>query len=108
MQGLETTLEAVANRVQSLEEVVLLLRQTTDLDPDPVISRIRWEAAEGNASIREKIKSSTQLKAVWLHDGDVDTQKEADAVAEEVAIVEEVTEEETLAVETETPTATEE
>ena len=39
-----------------------------------------WEAAEGNASIREKIKSSTQLKAVWLHD--VDTQKEADAVVE--------------------------
>lgn len=51
MQGLETTLEAVANRVQSLEEVVLLLRQTTDLDPDPVISRIRWEAAEGNFTI---------------------------------------------------------
>ncbi len=41
-----------------------------------------WEAAENDASLREKIKSSTQLKAVWLHDGDVDTQKEADAVVE--------------------------
>ena len=39
-----------------------------------------WEAAEGNASIREKINSSTQLKSVWQRDGDVDTQKEADAV----------------------------
>ena len=39
-----------------------------------------WEAAKKLPEIREKIKSSTQLKAVWLHDGDVDTQKEADAV----------------------------
>ena len=47
MQGLEATLEAVANRVQSLEEVVLLLRQTTDIDPDPVVHRVRWATAEG-------------------------------------------------------------
>ncbi len=47
MQGLEATLEAVSNRVQSLEEVVLLLRQTADLDPDPVIHRVRWDASEG-------------------------------------------------------------
>ena len=39
-----------------------------------------WEAAKKLPEIREKIKSSTQLKAVWLHDGDVDTQKEAEAV----------------------------
>jgi hypothetical protein len=39
-----------------------------------------WQAAETDASLREKIKSATQLKAVWQHDGDVDTQKEADAV----------------------------
>ena len=48
MQGLEACLEAVANRVQSLEEVVLLLRQTADLDPDPIIHRVRWEQPEGN------------------------------------------------------------
>lgn len=41
-----------------------------------------WKAVENYTSLREKIKSSTQLKAVWLHDGDVDTQKEADAVVE--------------------------
>jgi len=51
MQGLETSLEAVSNRVQSLEEVVLLLRQTTDLDPDPVIHRVRWDTSEGKAKI---------------------------------------------------------
>jgi len=39
-----------------------------------------WKAVENDTNLREKIKSSTQLKAVWLHDGDVDTQKEADAV----------------------------
>ncbi len=39
-----------------------------------------WKVVENDANLREKIKSSTQLKAVWLHDGDVDTQKEADAV----------------------------
>ena len=39
-----------------------------------------WKAVENDSNLREKIKSSTQLKAVWLHDGDVDTQKEADAV----------------------------
>ena len=39
-----------------------------------------WAAAENDPSLREKIKSSTQLKTVWLHDGDVDTQTEADAV----------------------------
>jgi len=39
-----------------------------------------WKAVENDTKLREKIKSSTQLKAVWLHDGDVDTQKEADAV----------------------------
>jgi len=49
MQGLEASLEAVANRVQSLEEVVLLLRQTADLDPDPIIHRVRWEQAEGTS-----------------------------------------------------------
>ena len=38
------------------------------------------QAAETDANLREKIKSATQLKAVWVHDGDVDTQKEADAV----------------------------
>ena len=37
-----------------------------------------WQAAETDANLREKIKSATQLKAVWQHD--VDTQKEADAV----------------------------
>jgi hypothetical protein len=47
MHGLEASLEAVANRVQSLEEVVLLLRQTTDLDPDPAIHRVRWDLQEG-------------------------------------------------------------
>ena len=41
-----------------------------------------WKAVEKDTNLREKIKSSTQLKAVWLHDGDVDTQKEADAVVE--------------------------
>ena len=41
-----------------------------------------WKAVENDTNLREKIKSSTQLKAVWLHDGDVDTQKEADAVVE--------------------------
>ena len=46
IQGLEATLEAVSNRVQSLEEVVLLLRQTTDIDPDPVIHRVRWATSE--------------------------------------------------------------
>ncbi len=39
-----------------------------------------WEAAENDASLREKIKSATHLKSVWQRDGDVDTQKEADAV----------------------------
>ena len=39
-----------------------------------------WKVVENDTNLREKIKSSTQLKAVWLHDGDVDTQKEADAV----------------------------
>ena len=39
-----------------------------------------WQAAENDASLREKIKSATNLKVVWQHDGDVDTQKEADAV----------------------------
>ena len=39
-----------------------------------------WKLVENDTNLREKIKSSTQLKAVWLHDGDVDTQKEADAV----------------------------
>ncbi len=39
-----------------------------------------WKAVENDTNLREKIKSSTQLKAVWLHDGDVDNQKEADAV----------------------------
>ncbi len=39
-----------------------------------------WQAAETDANLREKIKSATQLKAVWVHDGDVDTQREADAV----------------------------
>ena len=39
-----------------------------------------WKVVENDTNLREKIKSSTQLKSVWLHDGDVDTQKEADAV----------------------------
>jgi hypothetical protein len=47
MQGLDASLEAVANRVQSLEEVVLLLRQTTDLDPDPIVHRVHWDMPGG-------------------------------------------------------------